>query len=83
VEQDGFVTSHELQLIEQPKSIAKQDNDGEKQGVCDHSWFLSVGSFQSFFPKLPEWHGKRALSPLAIEALQKRAVCSGGGRRWK
>jgi hypothetical protein len=44
VEQNGFVTSHELQLVEQPESIAKQDNDGEKQGIGNHSVFISSQS---------------------------------------
>src|SRR6202162_3548373 len=36
VVQDRFVAGHELQLVEQPESVAQQDNDGEQQGVGDH-----------------------------------------------
>ena len=40
VVQDRFVAGHELQLVEEPKSVAKQDDDGEQQCVGDHREFL-------------------------------------------
>jgi hypothetical protein len=36
VVQDCLVAGHEFQLVEEPKSIAQQDDDGEQQGVRDH-----------------------------------------------
>jgi hypothetical protein len=47
VVQDHFVAGHELQLVEEPKSIAQQDYDGEKQRVRDHLEFLG---FPEGFP---------------------------------
>ena len=40
VVQDRFVAGHELQLVEEPKSVAQQDDDGEQQCVGDHREFL-------------------------------------------
>jgi len=36
VVQHRFVAGHELQLVEEPKSVAQQDDDGEQQCVGDH-----------------------------------------------
>src|SRR6266481_2170226 len=33
MEECGFVAGHEFQLIEQPKSVCQQEDDGEEQGV--------------------------------------------------
>jgi hypothetical protein len=44
VVQDSSVTGHELQLIEEPKAVAQQENDGEQKGIRDHREFLTVGN---------------------------------------
>ena len=41
VEQNRLIASQELQLVHQPKSIAEQNNDGEKESVGDH--FIPLG----------------------------------------
>jgi hypothetical protein len=56
--------------------------------VIKRAFAIILGSFQlensiAFPQKLPEWHEKQALSPLATEALQKRTVCSRGDPRWR
>src|ERR1019366_2159052 len=33
VVEDRFVAGHEFYLVEEPKSVAQQDDDGEQQGV--------------------------------------------------
>lgn len=35
-EQDGFISGHELQLIEEPKAVCEKHDDGKEQGVGDH-----------------------------------------------
>ena len=42
VVQDRFVAGHELQLVEEPKSVAQQEDDGEQQCVGDHREFLGA-----------------------------------------
>src|ERR1700733_3033554 len=36
VVQNRSVAGHELQLVEKPKAVGQQDDDGEQQGVRDH-----------------------------------------------
>src|SRR5277367_3103650 len=36
VVEDRLIAGHEPQLVEQPESVAQQDNDGEQQSVGDH-----------------------------------------------
>src|SRR5713226_341069 len=43
VVQDRLVPGHELQLVEEPKSVAQQDDDGDQQCVGDHREVLSSG----------------------------------------
>src|SRR5271167_4712337 len=76
-----LVRGEEFQFTHEPETQGQQEDNGNKKGVRNHSWFLSVGKFKSLSTRLPEWHGKRALSPLATEALQKRSVCSGDDRQ--
>ena len=44
MEKHCFETGHVLLLFEQPKSITKQKDDGEKQSVGDHFIPLDVSS---------------------------------------
>jgi hypothetical protein len=67
----------ELQFTHEPETQGQQEDNSDKKGVCNHSWFLSVGEFNSLSPKLTEWHGKRALRPLATEALRSAPFIPG------
>src|SRR3974390_333708 len=78
-----LVWGEEFQFTHEPEKQGQQKGNSDDQCVGDHCWFLSVGEFNSLSTELPEWHGKRALSPLATEAPQKRTLYCGGDRRWR
>ena len=82
-QKNQLVRGEEFQFTHEPETQGEQEGNGDEKGVCNHSWFLSVGKFNSLSPKLHEWHGKRAVSPLATETLHKRTFCSHGDRRWR
>src|ERR1700687_455375 len=49
-----LVRVEEFQFTHEPEPQGQQEGNGDEKGVCDHSWFLSVGKFKCLFPKLPD-----------------------------
>ena len=50
MEQNGFIGGHEFQLVEEPESIAQQDDDSEKHSVGDQ---LNASSSRKYVMVIP------------------------------